>query len=375
MITLYEQNGIIFVIVTRYLRKKNNKKILAMKKYFLMLLVLTGLFTWGCTKIDTGSVDLKRTLDRNVNLINKALSTISSTSGYQMLSANAASLKSEISFEDSINLDLVAGIYDFQPDMYYHKDFFIPYRLFKKTGTSDSLIVNMPEKMVFRPRCLHEYSPSDDTDLTNNFTISASDYHLYYTWFNKYDYRLSAGFTLDDNDIGNLDVTSSAFRDSTWSYASTYTFTDGYNINVGFQTGDSTVKSFALSQDDMTLLKETRITKGTGFHDKERQYILSIGNIDIVRGTGIDSIQVFVDGVLQQKAGAKIVDDNGSDGSICHHRDILLTFDDGTTTNLSDLINPALETLRTLVDSLHSMNFATNIVDYIAISIYHYSKE
>ena len=119
-------------------------------------------------------------------------------------------------------------------------------------------------------------------------------------------------------------------------------------------------------------MKETTIRIWRDYHNKEKQYILSVGNVDIVRSSGIDSIQVFLDGVLQQTAGAKITDPD-TEGSICHHRDILLTFDDGTTTNLSDLIQPAKETLGTLVDSMHSMRFAKNVVDYIAISIYYHS--
>jgi hypothetical protein len=109
------------------------------------------------------------------------------------------------------------------------------------------------------------------------------------------------------------------------------------------------------------------------FHHRERLYILTVGNVDIKRGSGLDSIQVYLNGVLQKHAGAKIIDSAGTDGSICHKRDILLVFDDGTTTNLSTLINPAKEALKTLVDALRSMNFAKNIVDYIAIGInYHF---
>jgi hypothetical protein len=75
--------------------------------------------------------------------------------------------------------------------------------------------------------------------------------------------------------------------------------------------------------------------------------------------------------VLQKEAAAFITDDSDTTGTICHKRDVLLTFDDGTTAKLSKMINPALTSLRTLIDSLHSMYFAKNIVDYIAVSIYY----
>lgn len=343
-----------------------------MKKSGLLFAVILSFLTWACSKIETENLNLKHSVEKSVTDINKAISSISATKGYQILSANTSALKSEISFTDSISLSLVAGIYDFKPDIFHHREFFIPYRLFKKTGTSDQMIVNLPQKLVFHPSYLHNINPPDSL-LRNDFTIKASDYHYYYSWFNQYDYKLTAGFTLASADIGSLDIISACSKKSGRSYSSKYTFTDGYNINVSFQSGDTTVSSFALSKDEETLLKETTITLGQDFHKKERQYILSLGNVDIKRGSGIDSIQVYLDGVLQKKAGAKIIDSTDTEGSICHHRDILLTFDDGTTTNLSDLIKPAKEALRTLVDSLHSMNFATNVVDYIAISIYYHS--
>jgi hypothetical protein len=343
-----------------------------MKRAIFLFAIILCFLNWSCSKIDTENLNLKRSVEKSVADINNAISSISSTKGYQILSASTSALKSEISFTDSISLSLVAGIYDFKPDIFHHREFFIPYMLFKKTGTSDQMIVNIPQKLVFHPRYLHNLNLPDSL-LKNDFTIKASDYHYYYSWFNKYDYKLTAGFTLASEDIGSLDIISSGNKESGFSYSSKYTFNDGYNINVSFQSGDTTVSSFALSKAAETLLKETTITVGQDFHKKERQYTLSVGNVDIKRGSGIDSIQVYLDGVLQKKAGAKIIDSADTEGSICHHRDILLTFDDGTTTNLSDLIKPAKEALSTLIDSLHSMNFATNVVDYIAISIYYHS--
>ena len=343
-----------------------------MKKYALLLTVVTGLLAWSCSKIDTAKLNLKDSVERSVADINKAVSSISATKAYQVLIADEPVAKSETSFNDSIPLSLVAGIYEFKPDMlHYHHEFFIPYRLFEKTGTSDSMIVHLPQKLIFHSKYLHNINPPDSL-LNKDFTIMASDYHYYYTWFNQYDYKLSAAFTLDSEDLGSLDIISEGNKEEGHSYSSTYTFDDGYNINVSYQSGDSSVTSFALAQDDEILMKETTIRIWRDYHNKEKQYILSVGNVDIVRSSGIDSIQVFLDGVLQQTAGAKITDPD-TEGSICHHRDILLTFDDGTTTNLSDLIQPAKETLGTLVDSMHSMRFAKNVVDYIAISIYYHS--
>lgn len=234
------------------------------------------------------------------------------------------------------------------------------------------LIINLPEKFILHPRCMYNFYLADSIP-ENNFTITATDYHFYSSGYCSFDYKLSADFTLDQEDIGSLEIVSAAKLYNDFSYLSKYTFTEGYNIGVEFNTGDTTTSSFALCNGDQILLKESRVFIGTRCHREcERQYTLTIGNVDIVRSSEFDSIQVFLDGVLQQKAAVKIIDDSDTTGTICHHRDILLTFDDGTTVNLSELISPALETLRTLVDSLHSMYFAKNIVDYIALNIYYH---
>lgn len=287
-----------------------------------------------------------------------------------MITLSVDAAKGDDGFNDSITLDLIAGVYDFQPNPVPTHHFYYPYRLFKKTGTSDKLIVNLPEKLIFHPKYLHSYNPADSVP-ENNFTISASDYHFYYSWWNALDYKLSASFTLDAEDAGSLDVTAAArsWRDN--SYSSEFTFTEGYSVAAEWQTGDTTISTFVLTKNNDILLKETRVFIWNEYHKGEKQYTLSIGNVDIKRMTGVDSIEVYLEGVLQKEAAAFITDRSDSTGTICHKRDILLTFDDGTTAKLSELINPALTSLRTLIDSMHSMNFAKNIVDYIALSIYY----
>jgi len=343
-----------------------------MKKIAVFLPVILVLLSAGCSKFEAEQLSLKDSFDRSINNINDAVSVISSTKGYELLSSASTEMKSDLDFRDSITLDLVAGIYDFKPNLKHHHNFFIPFRLFEKTGESDHLIVNMPEKHAFRPWCL--YNPSaPDSILKNNFTIDASEYHYYYTWFNRHDYGLKADFTLDTVDIGNLEVLSESNREDGYSRSSKYTFEEGYNIAVSYETGDSTISSFNLSQDEEILMAETSIWIRDDHHKREKVYILTIGNIDIIRGSKLDSIQVYLDGVLQKEAGVIITDEDDDEWSVCRHRDILLTFDDGTTANLSDLIAPAKEVMATIVGSLRNMNFAKRVVDYIAISIYYHS--
>jgi len=70
--------------------------------------------------------------------INAAFEKIAVSEGYQMLSVNEEGLKSdyEDGFRDSINLDLIAGIYDFRPGSGQPRNYFFPFSLFRKTGTS-----------------------------------------------------------------------------------------------------------------------------------------------------------------------------------------------------------------------------------------------
>lgn len=362
-----------FYLWCRNIQKGNNLIFKGMKKRIFIIAFFIGLIAWSCSKTDLGptqNLTLKQTVENNANKVNDALIKISQTPGYQLMSVNDATIKSAESFTDSITLKLIAGIYDYQPDtLHQHFGFFHTFRLFKKTGTSDMMIVNLPELLVFHPWHLHNFEAADSV-LKNNFTITASDYHYYYSSWNLFDYKISAGLTLDAVSQGSLDVSAAGDPTTGNSWSSAYSFTDGHKIEVRGQTGDTTQTSFALLNNTDTLLKESVTFIRSGFQITERKYSLSIGNIEIRRSSGIDSIQVFVGGVLQKKAGAKITEGTDGSGSICGNRDIQLTFDDGTTTTLSALLNPSKTILKTLVSSLHSMFFAKNIVDYIAISIF-----
>jgi hypothetical protein len=349
-----------------------------MKRNILAIGIAFGLLGWSCNKVDTQPQGLKQSIEKNAADINTAINKIAATKGYQILSLGAISTSKAAeqgsAFKDSITLKLVAGIYDYQPDTiikFHH--FGYPFRLFKKTGTSDKMIVNLPQKLVFNPGYLHILNMKDAL-LKNDFTINVSDYHYYYnSWYNL-DYKLSAGLVLSSADLGSIDISSVSTSFMNKTNSSKYTFTGGYSLGTSWQTGDTSKLAFSFLKDNSPLLKETTLFTWTGFRKMEKQYDLTIGNIEIKRGFGIDSIQVYLNGILQKTAGAKITDSPDSTGSIFNHRDILLTFDDGTTSKLSTIIGPPLAQLKTLYTSLHDMFFAENVVDYIAINIFYNSR-
>jgi hypothetical protein len=343
-----------------------------MKKNIVFTIIIIAAFTLQCSKVEQ-SLSLKESIEANTAKINSAVNMIAGSEGYQILSLTESGTKSDYldSFSDSIDLKLIAGIYDFKPGNEQPRNFYFPFRLFQKTGTSEKLIVNLPEKLVFYPKHLH-FCNRADSALKNNFVISATDYHFYFNWWHNSDYKLVADLTKDSKEIGNLSIFTAWKSGSASSYSKNFTFPEGYSIIRRGETGDTNKVVFALTQDKDTLLQEKLMFYGESFKRKEKLYILSIGNVDIVRGTEIDSIQVYLDGILQKTAGAKISDDNQDyNSSICFRRDILLTFDDGTTAKLSELLSPARETLKSLSKAIEEMYFSKHIVDYIAFSIYY----
>jgi hypothetical protein len=341
-----------------------------MKKYIIVIILFTGLAGWQCSKFEH-KPNLKESLYNYTEEINSAVRTISETKGFELVSVTGDEGKSleGCPVVDTIRLKLVAGIYDYQPDPFRHHNYFFPVSFFKKTGESEHMIVNMPQRMMFRPKYLYNYCTCDTTK-TNNFTIDASDYHVYSGGWNNFDYKLIAGFKYDSKDIGGCEINSTSNRENGNSYSSKYIFTEGLNITVDCVSGDTSESSFSLKDEDEILLREKTVFVRSGYKTVERQYIITIGNVDIKRSTAIDSIEVYLDGVLQKKAAARIIDEADEENSICRKRDLQITFDDGTTTKLSTLIGPAKETLRTLVSSLRDMYFAKHIVDYIALSVY-----
>ena len=131
-----------------------------MKRNILVIGIIFGLLGWSCSKVDNQSQPkgLKQSIEKNVADINTAMSKISATKGYQILSLStnpAAKALDAGSFKDSITLSLIAGIYDYQRDtipMFHH--FGYPYRLFKKTRTSDLpfFVVNLDRRWIDQVR-------------------------------------------------------------------------------------------------------------------------------------------------------------------------------------------------------------------------------
>ncbi len=342
--------------------------------------------TWQCTKqnlengsITNSSASLKTALISSANNLNAAVAHIAETKGYQLLSvSNSSSVQSakiaNSGFTDSITLASIAGIYSYQPVSYNNWCYSCYSRLFTKTGTSNELIVQLPSIKVFYPRRF-ETVVLADTALPNNFVITASNFHYYFSNGLLYDYLLDASLMISDTAIGSLGIKSTSSSWSTYNYSSSYNFANGDSITVSVASGDTASSTVTLSNGTGTLLKETVLDIMTGGPRYfERQYLLTVGNVEFTRTSGSDSITVYVGGVLQTTAKVQIIDNSSTVGFnsliVGRNRDLQVTFDDGTTTKLSTLLSPSVTVLQNVASSLQNLYFSTNIVDYIAFSIY-----
>jgi hypothetical protein len=210
--------------------------------------------------------------------------------------------------------------------------------------------------------------------LANNFSIAVSAYHNNYNNYHDFDYLLTSEISIDNALAGKLNINSVKSPSLGTKYASQYAFTDGYTADYKYQSGDTALSSFGISNSGKVLYEEKRLTikQDTAKFGREQQYILTIGDVQIVRKSGTKSVTVYLKGVLQQNAVIEIVDrDSDPEASVCKKRDVQITFDDGTVTTVSTLISDSVADIRTLFDSLHDVFFAAYVVDWIAYDIYY----
>ena len=348
-----------------------------MRKISVAIVLLASMLAWQCSKkVESGAPQsLKESLNSGSQNLSNAVTAISHTYGYKVISLNEqstlkSSFSTEAAFQDSISLANISGVYEYHPVSYKHWCFSCFNKLFTRTGDNHDLIVKLPEVKVFFPIRFLTVIPSDSA-LKNNLVIDASDYHYYFSRGFLWDYKLVAGVTLNDTAIGNLDIQSSRGSGSDYTYSASYTFPNMYNIAVNVKSGDTATSSIALSGSSGVLLKETvNRFKVSGSHFSEKEFILDVGNVEFKRTSGSDTTTVYVGGVLQTMAKVEVVDTPGSTGSIFSGRDIKVTFDDGTTATLSSLLGPSLVTLKSMVVNLQNVYFASNIIDYVAINIF-----
>jgi hypothetical protein len=345
---------------------------------FITVIVFFVAFISSCTKND-GSLNqesLKQAINKSSENLNMAMEAIASTQAYSILTVSGSSAKyaTDETYKVYIPLEDIKGVYDYKPATRVDSWGISLIHFFTKTASGNGMTVNMPLKKVIHPGSLRHYQASD-TALTNNFSIAVSAYHNNYNSYHDYDYNLVSAISVNDTLIGNLNIESLISPALGTDYKSQFAFIGKYTANYRYKSGDTTVSSFAIKDGDKILYEEKLLTakSDTAKFGREHQYILTIGNVQIIRKSGTKSVQIAVDGIIQTGAVVSIVDkDSDSEASVCKKRDILITFEDGTVKTVSELIGASVDNIKTLYTSLHEVYFAAYIVDWIAYDIYYH---
>ncbi len=355
------------------------------RSYFQKLagfLLVTAIIV-SCSKnatINNDPVALKQAINESSGNLNAAMQTISASQAFQVFTLDASSgLKSTTASQSDslyntyILLDSIKGEYNYQP-LPGHDRWGRPLiRFFNQTANNDLMIVRLPYEKIQHPHSLREYRPGDST-LVNNFAISVSDYHNNYNSYHDFDYNMVSSVSLDNAGIGDLSIKSVVNPQTGIQYASQFVFGNGYTAKYKYESGDTTVSSFAILSVAQTLYEEKLLTvrNDTARFGREFQYILTIGNVQIIRKSGSHTAEVYLNGILQPNAVVAFID-HGTDPepTACGHREIRITFEDGTTTTVSALLSGQISNINALFTSLHDVYFAAYIVDWIAYDIYY----
>jgi hypothetical protein len=357
--------------------------------FYYSVLALASFFIGACTDKSLDKSSLKGSLDISAQELATAVNKISSSDGYQVLAVNETETDSPSkvisgdfipdSTYNSIMLTDIAGVYDYRA-VPYNRNGLPLLRFFTKTAESEFMIVRLPEEKVKNPRVLMQFSPAD-TSLVNDYIITLTEYEYNFNRYLGWDYKMASSINIKDVDAGLLKINSSNSRSEGYKYTSEFVFADGYTANCKFTTGDTVVSLYAITDGTKILFEEKYSAIRTSLENRhrEREYSLTIGNVQVVRKPGknsLDSAKVYLDGVLQINALIEIVtientSDEGTENTVINKkRDIKITFDDGTSVTVRELIGPSIETIRTLFATLRKASFSTAIIDRIAWGIY-----
>jgi hypothetical protein len=363
--------------------------------YFLALILLSFV-TWSCTSSDDLSQgSLKTSINKNVQELTTAMNAISSSSSFKVLTnsgieAGPSNVKSSsdvtVTPIDSIMLSDITGVYDYNRSHSTYKKWQLSMLNFftKSADNATQMIVKLPEEKVLKPRTLLLFSPAD-TLLTNNYVFTLNDY-VYK--FNRYlwDYKMASIINIKGVDAGALKIQSGFNKDDGYHFASEFAFPSGAVAKCDYANGDTAaVATYSISDGTKTLYEEkyTSIKNKLLKKHRENSYSLTVGDIQIVRNLGknsLDSAKVFVAGVLQVNSKVEVVDVATviSDTiEVCitnQKRELKITFDDGTSSTMTQLLGSTMLDIRKLFISLRQTYFATSVVDWIAWDIYRSKK-
>ena len=358
-------------------------------------LVLLSMVAWSCTSEGdlASSKSLKTSINASAQSLTTAMNTITSSAGYKLLSSSgnmSGSMGVLGNFQPfdttSVTFGLadVAGVWDYKAALNYRKHYLSLNKFFQKstTETSTDFILRLPESKIKNPMDLLFYSPKDTT-LTNNYVVDVSKYNR---WFQQYrpgsywfDYEMSSNIKISNTNVGDLAIVTSNHEASGYKFVSSFAFANGYDASTTYTTGDTITSIYNIAKAGQTLYQEkyTAVKTSSTSRYREKQYDLTIGNVEIVRNAGpnsLDSAKVYVSGVLQTKSKVEIVTvttTTADESTITKKtRTIQITFDDGTTTTIKDLLGSTIDDIGSVFSTIREAYFATDIVDKVSYYIY-----
>jgi hypothetical protein len=349
-----------------------------MKKtaFKLASISLLILLVVGCSKTDPGvsSTVLKDAISGSAQNLNNAVTEITTNQAFQLLSVSSSGMtyKSGTVYSANIPLSLIKGVYDYKALKTTASQNDPLIKFFTQSTDPSKMVINMPLAKLKDPRNLRVYLKADSA-LTNNFSMTVSNYYNNYNSYSDYDYVNVADISIDKVKAGSLNIKSLVSPTAGINYASSFAFSNGYTAKYAYASGDTTLSSFAIVKAGTTLYEEKlrTIKTGTERFGRESQYTLTIGDVKLVRNPDHTS-QVYVKNVLQPKAVVAMVDvAPTTEPSICHKREIQITFEDGTIATISSLISKSITDITTLFTSLHDVYFAAYVADWIGYDIYY----
>jgi len=369
---------------TRSFKIQKSNKMKSTK--FILITSAIALFSWSCTS-EISDASLQSSLQKSSVSLSTALQKITNSQGYQVLNTpevikTAPSKVYSPVIDSTFNSILLADIlgeYEFNKANTYKRWKQPITNFFSKTAENASLmIVRLPEEKIKKPNSLFIYNPAD-TLLTNNYVFSLNKYDYKFNRILGWTYDMASNINVKNVDAGNLNIQSSSSKEAGYKFASEFVFANGYTLKSNYSTGDTAVSVYAIYEASKVIYEEkyTAVKTVAELRHREREYSLTIGDVQIVRKVGknsLDSAKVYVAGVLQTTAKVEVVDIATVDGTdVCvtaHKRELKITFDDGTSKTISELLGTSVETIRNLFISLRQSYFATGIVDRIAWDIY-----
>jgi hypothetical protein len=343
--------------------------------------ILLSVFVLSCTKTadDSSSPSsLKDALTSGTQKLNTAMTDIASNQAFKLLSiSNPTTLKAATVYSVNIPLSLVAGVYNFKALKNEESEHYPLIKFFTKTPDASKMVINMPLAKLKNLHDLREYHKADSS-LTNNLSMSVTEYYNNYNSYRDFDYSNVAAITIDNALAGSLDIKSLKSPTLGTQYASQFAFSNGYTAKYKYTSGDPIVSSFTILKAASVLYEETLLTikNDTARFGREHQYSLVIGDVKLVKKAD-RTYAVYVKNVLQPKAVVSFIDKDDDDDydddehSICDKRDIQITFEDGTTSTLSTLIGQTITDISTLFKSLHQVYYAASVADWIGYDIYY----